>query len=256
MLTAFSKTKSALLALFLSFYTLSVFALAYPEVFFYYISRGIFTPFFITDSNVLAARYFLGVLFFLYIYFLPIAFFFFLFCILPSCSRSTYSIRLRCGAVILYFHFIIVFFNHLDLSDFTCNPVNWVFSNNRGVDFASFTSQYRGTYWDSFSVVFFYFVISVILSEKSGWLMRITYDFSYLERSFRGASLPYFWSVIRVTWIIRVTVLSFIFYFFCGEGIFSDSLVLLATAALTEFTLFTLRWLFILHSMPAYGIKE
>ena len=141
-----SKNRITLLALFRSFNALFALFLIYPEVFFYYISRQISTPFFITDSNILAARYFSGVLFFLYVYFLPFFFVFSIFWVIPSCSQFTHDLRLRLSILAVYFHLITVFFNHFDLSDFDYNPIISVFSNSRGMDFSSFTSQYRGTY--------------------------------------------------------------------------------------------------------------
>jgi len=244
-----SKNRITLLALFRSFNALFALFLIYPEVFFYYISRQISTPFFITDSNILAARYFSGVLFFLYVYFLPFFFVFSIFWVIPSCSQFTHDLRLRLSILAVYFHLITVFFNHFDLSDFDYNPIISVFSNSRGMDFSSFTSQYRGTYWDIFGVVFIYFVGSSAVFENLAVLEQIRYSINHNSFFIRKGKRTRFWSVFRITWLVRLILSVMVFYFFCGESLFSDCLVRLSATCILEIFFVFVRWVYFLRSV-------
>ncbi len=240
-----------------SFCCFFIFLSSHFETFLYYFSQGNRFSFFVTDTNVLAARFLASSFFFSYVFYFPFLYFLVIFYSLPLCTFSRYFFRLRLSFVLLYLYGLSLFCNHFDFSDFTRNFRS---SNVKimieSVDFSSVTSQYMGTYWDFFLTLIFVYAFLFIILENKVAIEKIIYRFSLIivvltsnEQAIQ-IKLMYtnFWNVFRSAWFARCFLFCFRYYFFCGENFISDLCILILSGLLREIIIFIRRSFFFLHS--------
>ena len=214
------------------------------DIFFSYIVHKINRPFFITDSNIVAFYYFYNLTFFVYIWFMPFIIRTFIIHIRSFFNKFEYYCFIRCVFFILYTQYITLIFNHYDFLDSTINFIKLYFSFwIEGVDLIVFIIQYQGFYWDFFFIFSIIIIIVLILIEKPKLFIFCRYDKDYVV----NISIIFY----RL-WYFRIFTYCFICYFFCGNAIMIDFIVIRFTFVSSEFFIITYRSFFLFQIVKLY----
>ncbi len=216
----------------------------YSEFFIYFFIENAKTPFFITDSNNLAYHLFQNILFFAWIAYFPFIFYIFFFILKASLLNIANYSLFRISFVLVYLHFLSVIVTHFDTFSF----LQSYFNSNIGfwferVDYSSHLIQYRGAFFDiSYSLIFFWLNYFIFI-EYFPKMIYARYTPVQQDKAIRN-----FWNVFYFFWCFRIFAFLFVFYFFTGEGFFSDVLVAVFTMVFNELFIIVIRIAFILFS--------
>ncbi len=223
-------------------------AFTYPEFFLYYFIEKAKTPFFVTDANLLAFHLFQNILFFSWIFYFPSIFYGLFYLFKHVFTVFEYQKVFRLCFYIIYLHFLAILVTHFDIFYFFQNYFNSsIGSWFERADYSSHLTLYRGTFFDVwFSFVFLWFYCIVMLESKFN---AETTRYTFKKDFFAIVGSPKkFWNSFTFYWIFRIFTYLLVFYFFTGEGFFSDTVVLLVTIIFCELTIIFIRSRFVLAS--------
>jgi len=232
------------------------------EAFLYYFVQEKLFSFFVTDTNVLAARFLSTSLFFAFLLYFPFLGFIIFYLVLPIFNVSRYFQRLRGFATIFYLFSLSSFVNHFDLYSFTqtfrgsCMP-----SKIASVDFSSVIAQYRGSFWDFFGTLCLFYLVLFSFFEGKSVTQNIIYRFyfqtptsppiSYIQFKFE-----YFWQVFRSIWLIRAFFVVLSYYFFGGDSLISDARVFFLSVFCREVLIRRTRGFFFCQSRYEFKLRH
>jgi hypothetical protein len=204
------------------------------------------SEFFISDLNFFTYRYAYTNCFRVYLRYAPFVILFFPFILNKYFFRETYFKWTRFIRISLYAHMVAIFYNHYDFSN-RINTIHSSFfaSELNHIEFSYALIQYSGAYWDFFCVLLVYYGVIAYIRENCFAAQMLCYERVYFFPSqafnFMLKKSDHFWLTMNYVWLFRLVTLLISRYFFCGEGILSDSIVVIVTGMCVEFTLFFFR---------------
>ncbi len=188
-------------------------ALFYPEFFIYYLIGKLQIPFFITDANQLAFNLFRNILFFSWIFYFPFISLNFFYIQKNVFIPYENRISRRFIYYLVYFHIFAIVVVHFDIIYF----IQYYFESAIGswfdmMDYSTYLITYRGNFFDLWYILILFSIALNIYLEFNKYS-------HYSENTF--------WNNFIICWTFRVFKYRFAFYFFIGEGSFSNMLVAL-----------------------------
>lgn len=205
--------------------------------------------FFVSDVNLFTYMYVSTLFFFRYIVYAP---FFYCRCFLALnkvVSHDIYRIRIYIVLTLRYFHAIAFLCNHFDFSNSYADQFNMFFESQiNNIELTYVLKQYSGSFWDFMFSLTCYQFIMIYSIENPTITSYINYNMDYKSTQFIINTTKNFWLSFNIIWCLRLTILCFISYFFCGEGRAVDFIVLVITIICIEILLFTFRLFFLLKT--------
>ena len=222
----------------------------------YFLDRNNRT-FFASDLNLFTYIYSNINIFFTYLMYAPFIYFRCFIRVNKFITKEAYSISLRFLSIAISIHFLIFFFNHYDFSNRPVNQrVAFINSSEKTTDICYVFMQYYGAYRD-FCIIFLFFssIIGFFL-ENGNVSSYINYPISVKTGlEFHLKSYSNFWSAYKLIWFLRIFMYTFFAYFFCGDGLQSDCIVISIIIFCTELICFTIRFCFNLKRYSCTLIK-
>lgn len=219
---------------------------SYPKILIqFFFDKGI-NNFFISDLNMFTQRYIYNNFFLGYLVYMP---FFIIIMMVGSCnlvSKETSSFCVRIGIGFTYYHFFAIYINQRMFSTQSQQDIASFFDNKiQALDLNYRIRQYYGFYWDFFVISYCYFLWFMVFTEKPWSGLPVIY---YFDQSVYQKKID-FWSPFLVIWIVRVVSRLFTIYFFGGQCLFSDILVLACAIIRVEIIVFSHRFFCILQRL-------
>lgn len=223
----------------------------------YFLDRNNRT-FFASDLNLFTSIYSNINIFFIYFVYAPFFYFRCFIRVNKFMTKEVYSISLRLLSIGICIHFLMFFYNH---SDFSNRPINQIvaFINSSGkiTDISYVLIQYSGIYRDFCMIFFFFSSIVGFFLENGNLSSCVNYPIAIkIGIIFYLKSYNKFWSAYKLIWFLRIYIYIFFAYFFCGDGIQSDCIVIGMIILCTEFVCFSIRFCFILKRYSRALIKR
>ncbi len=221
----------------ISWFAFLVFSFNYSEFFIYFFIENAKTPFFIADANILAYHLFQNISFFSWIAYFPFVFYRFFFLTKSSLFNIINFIGFRISFCLIYLHLLSILITHFDIFSFFQSYFNstigfWF----EMVDYSAYLIQYRGAFFDISYTLIFFWVAYFFFVE---FYPKVT-NIRYLQVIPKGPVIN-FWRVFNFFWAFRIAIFGLIFYFFTGEGFFSDLIIALVTLFFNEIFIITVR---------------
>ncbi len=223
----------------------------------YFIDRNNRT-FFVSDLNIFTYIYSNINIFLLYLIYAPFFYFRCFVGVNKFMTKEVYSISLRLLSISICMHWLIFFYNHNDFSNRPINQiVTFIDSSGKITDISYVLIQYFGMYWDFCTIFIFFRSIIGFFLENGNLSSCVNYPISIkIGRIFHLKSYNNFWSAYKLIWFLRIFMYTFLAYFFCGDGILSDCIVISVITLCTEFICFSIRFCFILKRYSRTLIKK
>lgn len=192
---------------FLASFLLSwLFIFSGPEYFFSYFIYRFQGIFFIADANILASLFIQMITFLSWCLFFPIILLSIFYSICSSFTQLEVGVVKGVLTSFMVAHVGAFVINEYDLSYIPINlnssAVHGGYFSIERTDFSSYINQYTGFYWDLFYCLFAYFCYWIVFLEV-GSIYKLIID----EKT-----------RVFFSWVYRIVVFSFLYYFFGGDG--------------------------------------
>jgi hypothetical protein len=226
---------------------------SYPKVLIRFFIERNNSEFFVSDLNFFTYRYAYRNCFRIYLRYVPFVHLFLLVWLKKFCFKETYSKWARFLAMSLYAHIVTICYNHYDFSNRIHIIYNSFFDSqlNR-LEFSYVLLQYSGAYWDFLCTLFVYYGVTIYFRENCVLSQVLCYEITYFflskEAKFTLKKTIDFWPIMHYVWFFRLFSFFISVYFFCGEGMISDTLVRLISVLSIECILFSFRFFCILKT--------
>jgi len=237
----------------LSIILFGVYLFSYPKVLIRFFVDRNNSDFFVSDLNFFTYRYAYINCFMVYLRYAPFVHLVFLVWLNKRLFCQTYYKWARFLGLSIYAHMVAIFYNHYDFS----NRINTIYnsffdSQLNHIEFSYALLQYSGAYWDFFSTLFMYYRAIFYFRENCVVSSVICYEITYFFFSNAGKftlkKTTNFWPIMNYVWLFRLFSFFISVYFFCGEGIVSDLIVVIISIVSIEFILFSFRFFSILKT--------
>lgn len=218
---------------------------AYPKIIIDFFLNKSTILFYISDLNIFSYILIYSNFFVAYSLYLPFFIVIRSFWVNSFFSSEVFYVFFRLSFMLAYLHLFAIFCTNYDFSDMQKFNVTEIFNNQiSNFDLNYILRQYYGFYWDCILTTVVYYSVFILTTIKPNTIRFFIHSLDVKKRIPLDSA---FWYVISWIWCYRFVTYLLSFYFFYSGSWVSDLSVFITTILLSEFIIFTQRFIFIIQ---------